>query len=500
MAVGTLAVNVVANTARAGKNLKSFRGDVKSTGKEVRKTGRSFREFSSGLSKISGFKFPAGGLAAGLGLAAAAVSFRVASASVRETNEAYNELAKTSAKLGIASDNLVGLRHAAEQTAGVTSGTLDTALQRMVRRIAEAKQGTGEAKGAISELGLDIDKLAKMQPDRQFGAIADAMGKVANQGDKVRLSMKLFDTEGVALVNTLSKGSGYLKEMVAEAKALGLAPTAKATQDAEKYADQVDRAAKAWKGVRFQLGEALTPAAELLSWSKEMAAYGIGKGFGGAKSFFDGAANLALTGSTTGDTGAGKLTSLERFQVQLGGGDTSMAPQKRRGPDSRAAAASFLAGTAGKRVDKLADSAADGFSKFGSLARSFNDSLRRMKRQAVMNDLRGMNPLTGLPKSTARRQKMAEESERAERENESRRKSALAAGRGGRQGLNSLLDAGSREGYLALRANQRAARNGDAMKAMKQTAKHAKTTATQTKATADGVRAIARSLSALKVW
>ena len=66
---------------------------------------------------------------------------------VKSSLDAVDALAKTSQKLGITTEALAGLRHAAELT-GVKTQTLDMAIQRMTRRVAEAAAGTGEAKAA----------------------------------------------------------------------------------------------------------------------------------------------------------------------------------------------------------------------------------------------------------------------------------------------------------------------------------------------------------------
>jgi len=141
---------------------------------------------------------------------------------VKSSFTTIDQLAKTSDKLGVTTEALAGLRHAAELT-GVASNTLDMALQRMTRRVAEAAGGTGEAKAAIAELGLDARKLAQLSPDKQFAAIAERMAQVSTQGERVRLAFKLFDSEGVAVVNTLRLGSDGLRKTAEEAKALGLA-------------------------------------------------------------------------------------------------------------------------------------------------------------------------------------------------------------------------------------------------------------------------------------
>jgi hypothetical protein len=135
--------------------------------------------------------------------------------------ESADQMQKLSIRLGIATSELSTLKYAADQS-GISFNTLSTGIQRMVRRIAEANQGTGEAVNALKELGLDAQRLNQMQPDEAFREIAEAMSQVDNQADKVRLAMKLFDTEGVALVQMMEQGATGIEEMQNRADALGV--------------------------------------------------------------------------------------------------------------------------------------------------------------------------------------------------------------------------------------------------------------------------------------
>lgn len=121
-----------------------------------------------------------------------------------------DQTAKVASKLGIMVSELQALRLVANES-GVATNTLDMALQRMTRRVSEAAQGTGEAKAALKELGLDAKTLASLAPEKQFEMIAKRLETVGTQGDRVRLAFKLFDSEGVGLVNMLGDISGSLQ-------------------------------------------------------------------------------------------------------------------------------------------------------------------------------------------------------------------------------------------------------------------------------------------------
>lgn len=167
-----------------------------------------------------------------------------------------DSLAKVSAKLGITTEALAGFRLAAELS-GVASNTLDMALQRFTRRLAEAANDTGEAKDALRELNLDAQTLQKLPLDQQMLIVADAFQKVESQSDKVRLAFKLFDSEGVGLINTLEGGSAALLRTQEEAQRLGLAIDSTRAKSVERFNDSMVKLRASVQGAFIQAaGEA----------------------------------------------------------------------------------------------------------------------------------------------------------------------------------------------------------------------------------------------------
>jgi hypothetical protein len=107
-------------------------------------------------------------------------------------------------KIGVDVEALQELRFAA-RAAGVEQGTLDMALQRFTRRAAEAAQGTGEAKDALAQMGIVLHDQSDPPERALLGDVAEAFASRI-RAERVRLAFKLFDSEGVALVNLLSDG------------------------------------------------------------------------------------------------------------------------------------------------------------------------------------------------------------------------------------------------------------------------------------------------------
>jgi len=221
------------------------------------KTKKGFGSAANGLKAIAGSVFS---LRTALVGVAGAAGFGLL---VRSSLNATDSLAKTAAKIGTTTEALGALRYAADLT-GVATQTMDMALQRFTRRTAEAAAGTGEAKGAIKELGINAQELNRMPLDKRMIVLADAFEKVESESDRLRLAFKLFDSEGAALVNTLSQGSDGLKEMLGEAKVLGLTMSSTAAKGVEDTVDSLTKLKSLFKGVTDQTVAAFAPAIEMM--------------------------------------------------------------------------------------------------------------------------------------------------------------------------------------------------------------------------------------------
>jgi hypothetical protein len=169
------------------------------------------------------------------------------------TMAAIDAQKKWADRIGISTEGLAGLEHAAALT-GLSVQNLRTGLQR-----SEASAGTGEALKTLRELGVDVRKLNALSPDQQFMAIAEAMKQVKLRGDQVRHTVKIFDMEAAGLVNTLTKGEAFLRDTQLEAQKLGLALTRVDAERVEAATDAVTRLKAIFKGAANILAVTLSP-------------------------------------------------------------------------------------------------------------------------------------------------------------------------------------------------------------------------------------------------
>ena len=183
---------------------------------------------------------------------------------VRQSLNATDALAKTAGRIGTTTEALSRLQFAAS-ISGVETNTLNMALQRFVRRTAEAAQGTGEAVTALRELGIDAREIQKLPLDERMQKLAVAFGQVTNESEQLRLAFKLFDSEGTAVVNLLAEGSDGLREMYKEAQELGIVMSGDAARRVEEASDAFTRLNTIAQGLTRQFTAALAPALTILS-------------------------------------------------------------------------------------------------------------------------------------------------------------------------------------------------------------------------------------------
>jgi hypothetical protein len=158
---------------------------------------------------------------------------------------AANAIGKTADTIGVGVEALQELRFAAKAS-GVEQQTLDMALQRFTRRAAEAAQGTGEAKDALAQMGIALrDQSGNLRSSEDLlGDVADAFVRIEDPAERLRLAFKLFDSEGVALVNLLRGGSDALDEMRERARDLGIVLDEHLVRDAGRARDELDTLAQ----------------------------------------------------------------------------------------------------------------------------------------------------------------------------------------------------------------------------------------------------------------
>lgn len=300
--IGSLYLELIANSAKFNAELRAARKETVDWSKAV----QSSAAFASAS------------------LVAAGTAATAALAGLYASNkDVIDQLGKTADRLGETTEGLQSMRHAASLS-GVEQKTLDTALQRMSRRLSEAAQGGGAAANAVKTLGLDAKALAEQRPEEALTQILDEMGEIPNAADKVKLSFALFDSDGVKVGVNLTGDA--IRDARKELEDWGLLLSRMDVAKVEAANDAWDRVSRATSMAGQAISVELAPYVEAVGKAFLEAAKDAG---GFRKVVVEGleetilfAANLAdVVGTLSAGFSIGAAVATQAYRVLLEGFD-----------------------------------------------------------------------------------------------------------------------------------------------------------------------------------
>ena len=244
--LGTLAVDLIANT-------KKFESNMKGAGKRV----TTFQSVIKGATSTLGlFGVALGG--------AAIVGF------VNKQRQLIDELAKSSRRLNLTTQALGSYQFAAGLS-GVSTQELQVGLERMQDTIGAALLGEGGAIKAFDALGVSAQQLSKS--DRPLELIQKRITGIQDQNIKIALSRDVFGRSAGKLLNLFEAD---LAGVTNQYKELGLAVTSEEAKRIEEFNDKLSilsqRFASVGRNLLIDISEpalaALGRIEEILSFTK----------------------------------------------------------------------------------------------------------------------------------------------------------------------------------------------------------------------------------------
>lgn len=147
----------------------------------------------------------------------------------------------TANRLGLSTSALQEYRFVASQV-GVEQNTLDLALQRFTRRVAEAQAGTGELAGTLERYGIAVKSSSgeNRSVEAVLYDVADAIAAATTEQEKLLIAFKAFDSEGAAFVNALKGGSEELERIRQLARSTGQVISDAELNEARALDDKLD--------------------------------------------------------------------------------------------------------------------------------------------------------------------------------------------------------------------------------------------------------------------
>jgi hypothetical protein len=187
------------------------------------------------------------------GFAAAAAAIAT---SVKLSINAFDELSKSSQKIGVSVEALSGLKFAADLS-GVSFENLQVGLAKLSVNIDKFNTGTKTAVETFNRLQLDPSRFTSTE--ETLSAIADRFAELPDGATKTALAIEVFGKSGRDLIPLLNQGSAGIKSLTDEAAKLGLVIDTNTARAAEKFNDDLKRLTSVATGFRNQVAVELLP-------------------------------------------------------------------------------------------------------------------------------------------------------------------------------------------------------------------------------------------------
>ena len=167
-----------------------------------------------------------------------------------------DNIGKTAVRTDLSTAAVQELGFAAELS-GTNLDSLSQALFRARRRVGNATTGTGPAVRALKELGLNAKELSRLQPERLFERLVDALAGVGNEARRNQLAFEIFGDNFRQIQPLIDAGVGGMRGMRAEARRLGLVLSSEDVKAAENLTDAFTRLQRVAQMAFVRLGAAL---------------------------------------------------------------------------------------------------------------------------------------------------------------------------------------------------------------------------------------------------
>ena len=214
---------------KLGEELKKAKINTGNLSGEMERLGRkadATRKVMDSWGKISpiGDKLGTTMRRAAGGFVAVGAAAAAASAGVWKLGTAFGNFADSAAEgaatLGTDANFLLSVRYAASQV-GASAEMADKALSEMNIRLVDAGEDGNKTGEALSELGLDIGKLQKLDTASQFATISQAFSKYSGSVNKAKIATDIFGKAGRKIPNLLNLGKEGLQGYAQAAKDAG---------------------------------------------------------------------------------------------------------------------------------------------------------------------------------------------------------------------------------------------------------------------------------------
>ena len=204
-------------------------------------------------------------LAVGIAAKVADIAKKLASAT-KEAAAFADEVLTLSAKTNISTDALQGYMYAAELV-DVSVETITKSMQRNIRSMGSAADGTAQYANAYKQLGVAVqDSNGDLRDSQEvFWELIDALGQMSNETERDEIAMTLLGKSAQDLNPLIEAGADRMRELADEAASVGYIMSAETLSALGSLDDQLQRLDGAATAAKNALGAALAPTLENLA-------------------------------------------------------------------------------------------------------------------------------------------------------------------------------------------------------------------------------------------
>lgn len=196
---------------------------------------------------------------AGIGMVAAGGAITAAlTMSIKKFAEMGDEVAKMSARTGFATESLSEWRHALE-ICGANLDTLEKGVKKMSKSIVDADEGMATYIRAFDRIGLSVEDLVGLSPEKQFEKIAMAIGGLEDPTLRSATAQDIFGRAGTQLLPLFDQSAEGIAKLRQEAHDLGIVLSEETAKKAEDLNDAMTRVDGAISGLKMAIAEKLVP-------------------------------------------------------------------------------------------------------------------------------------------------------------------------------------------------------------------------------------------------
>lgn len=159
---------------------------------------------------------------------------------------------------GMSTDSIQEWQHVAT-VAGVSSETITSAVEGLVKKIPQLESGSGKATEQLGKLGLTFDDLKQMTPDEQMDTMITRLSEMEDPLERNAIGAQLFGGSWKDIAPILSMGADGIAEAKNEAHELGRVMSEDALNDANNFRISMDKLKGTLEGATNQIGAKLAP-------------------------------------------------------------------------------------------------------------------------------------------------------------------------------------------------------------------------------------------------